>query len=250
MFLIYGVFFPALRILSLFYTAPLLNSTLIDRKIKLVIAFSISWLFSFFLPKIDIVIFSMDGFLIILEQIFIGMSLGFTMQLIFSSIIMCGELISLQMGLSFSSLFDIHSRSNMSPVSRFLYVFFVLLFFQWNGHIWMFSVLFDTFLTFPIKKLSFDINILLSIVNFYKYIFFDSLMLLYPILIIQLMFSLSMGILNRISPQVSIFSIGFTVILLVGMVSLFLFIPIFPSFCFFSFNRLQSFVLVLFNINR
>ncbi|AAO26814.1 flagellar biosynthetic protein FliR [Buchnera aphidicola str. Bp (Baizongia pistaciae)] len=244
---IYNLFFPAVRILALFSTAPLFNSKFIEKKIKLIMAFVISWIFSSFLPKVNIAIFSVDGILIIIEQMLIGILLGLTMQLIFSSIFMSGEIISLQMGLSFSSLFDFNSRSNLSALSHFVHIFLLLLFLEWNGHIWMLSALFDTFITIPIQKIYLDPNIFLKVVNFSKYIFFDSIMLLFPIIIVQLLLNLSIGILNRVAPQISILSLGFTVTLLVGIILLYFFIPIFPSSCIVIFRRLQSFVLTLFN---
>ena len=248
-FFIYNLFFPAVRIISLFSAAPLLNSRLIDKKIKIVMAFCISWAFSSFLPKTDIVLLSFDGILVCLEQIFIGMLLGFTMQVMFSSIFLSGEIISTQMGLSFSSLFDTNIRSNMSILSRFFYAFSLLLFLEFNGHIWMMSALFDTFITIPIEKINFSSVIFFKIISFCKYIFLDSIILLFPIIFIQLLLNLSMGILSRMSPQISIFSIGFTVSLLVGIVTLYLFIPIFPSYFLVLVHRLQDFVSILFKLS-
>ncbi|XBC44443.1 MAG: flagellar biosynthetic protein FliR [Buchnera aphidicola (Schlechtendalia peitan)] len=224
----YNFLFISIRIISFIVVAPLLGDKSISKKIKLLFSFVISWFFMFFLPIIQINLFSIDGFLILIEQILIGICLGFSMQLVFSVIKLTGEIISFQMGLSFSSLLDWNTRSNTSVLSRFFYIFLLLFFLESNGHIWEISVILDTFYKIPIKKIELDSNVFLNIVTYSKFIFVSSFMIMFPIIIVQLFLNISMGILNRISSQISIFSIGFTITLIVGMYTLFLFIPMIP----------------------
>ncbi|XBC38259.1 MAG: flagellar biosynthetic protein FliR [Buchnera aphidicola (Floraphis choui)] len=241
----YNFFFSVIRILSFIIVAPLLGDKSIPKKVKIFISLIMSWCFMFFLPIINIDFLTIDGLLILIEQVFIGMSLGFVMQLIFSSVKIAGEIISFQMGLSFSSLLDWNTRSNISVLSRFLYVFLLLLFLESNGHIWMISVLFDTFHKIPIQQVKLDSSMFSNVVIFSKFIFIDSFMLMLPIIIIQLMLNISIGILNRISSQISIFSIGFTITLFVGIYTLYLFVPIIPHVFNNVFNRLTFAVSIL-----
>ncbi|XBC38792.1 MAG: flagellar biosynthetic protein FliR [Buchnera aphidicola (Melaphis rhois)] len=239
MFIFCNFLFLAIRILSFVAIAPLLGDKSIPKKIQLFITFILSWFFMLIIPKVKIDLFSSDGLLILFEQILIGMSLGFAMQLIFSAIKVAGEIISFQMGLSFSSLLDWNTHSNISVLSRFLYIFLLLLFLEFNGHILMISVLFDTFRAFPITPIKLDSEKYLRIVIFTKFVFIDGFMLMLPVIIIQLILNFSMGILNRIASQISIFSIGFTVTLLIGVYTVYLFIPTIPYVYNNIFNRLM-----------
>lgn len=61
----------------------------------------------------DVPIFSIGALWQAMQQILIGIALGFTMQFAFAAVRTAGELIGLQMGLSFATFFDPGSRLNM-----------------------------------------------------------------------------------------------------------------------------------------
>ncbi|MCL7708213.1 flagellar biosynthetic protein FliR, partial [Enterobacter kobei] len=82
-----------------------------------------------------------------LQQILIGVAIGFTMQFAFAAVRTAGELIGLQMGLSFATFFDPGSRLNMPVLARFIDMLAMLLFLTVNGHLWLISILADTFHT-------------------------------------------------------------------------------------------------------
>jgi flagellar biosynthesis protein FliR len=58
------------------------------------------------LPPVDIPIFSANAVWVALQQVMIGVAVGFTMQLAFAAVRTAGELIGLQMGLSFATFVD------------------------------------------------------------------------------------------------------------------------------------------------
>ncbi|XBC42364.1 MAG: flagellar biosynthetic protein FliR [Buchnera aphidicola (Meitanaphis elongallis)] len=238
MSIFFNFLFVVARILSFFMIAPLLEDKSIPKEIKLFTSFIISWFFIWLMPKIDINLFSINGFLILIEQVLIGILLGFIMKLVFSTIKISGEIISFQMGLSFSSVLDVNTHSNTSILSRFLYIFLLLFFLESNGHLLIVSMLFDTFRKIPIQAIELNSSMFLNVIVFSKYIFIDSFMLMLPIIIVQLILNVSIGILNRIASQISIFSIGFTMTLLVGLYILYLFIPFFSHVYNNVFNRL------------
>ncbi|MDE5285990.1 MAG: flagellar biosynthetic protein FliR, partial [Buchnera aphidicola] len=74
-------------------------------------------------------------------------------------------------------------------------------------------------------------NIFLILLEFSSFIFIKSIILVLPIITILLLINIIMSILNRLSPQISIFSVGFSINLLVGIFLLSYFISIIlPSF--------------------
>ncbi|MBZ2279921.1 flagellar biosynthetic protein FliR, partial [Buchnera aphidicola] len=77
---------------------------------KIIISALVSWLILPFIPDTKIFLFSSLGFFLLFQQILIGIFLGFTFQLLFSIINISGEIISLQMGLSFSTFLDFYSH--------------------------------------------------------------------------------------------------------------------------------------------
>ena len=69
------------------------------------------------------------------------------------------------------------------------------------------------------------------ILKFSSNIFLNSVILILPIMIFLLLSNLIMSILNRLSPQISIFSVGFPLNLLIGILMLYYLMSIsFPIF--------------------
>ena len=121
---------PLSRILALIASAPILGNPSIPVRVKLGLAVMITILVMPMveksLPQIDPA--SGAGLIILLQQVLIGVAIGFVMRIVFVAVEMAGELIGLQMGLGFAIFFDpqIPARSTSSagfsessPVSHF-----------------------------------------------------------------------------------------------------------------------------------
>ncbi|HKN04400.1 MAG TPA: flagellar biosynthetic protein FliR, partial [Buttiauxella sp.] len=121
-------FWPFLRIMALISTAPILSERSISKKVKIGLGLMITWIIAPTIPAADVTIFSAAGFWLAAQQILIGIALGFTMQFAFAAIRTAGEIIGLQMGLSFATFFDPASRLNMPVLARFIDMLAMLLF--------------------------------------------------------------------------------------------------------------------------
>ncbi|CAL4326147.1 flagellar biosynthetic protein FliR [Buchnera aphidicola] len=229
--LISNFFWPMVRILSFFSVAPIFNDKLINKKSKIVLSGIISSLISPFLPEVHATLFSYIGFLLLFQQILIGVVLGFTAQLLFATVNLSGEIIGLQMGLSFATFFNNNNHIGISIISRLLNIFFLFFFLVLNTHLYLISILIDSFYSVPIDDYFINTNIFFDLLNFSSHIFLNSILFILPVIIILLAIGFIMSLLNRLSPQISIFSIGFPLNLLIGMWVLYSLISImFPFF--------------------
>ena len=140
-----GVYFwPMLRILALITTAPILSEKTIPKRVKVGLGIIITIIVAPSLPPVDIPIFSAKAVWVALQQVMIGVAVGFTMQLAFAAVRTAGELIGLQMGLSFATFVDPGSHLNMPVLARIIDLLAMLLFLSFNGHLWLISMLVDT----------------------------------------------------------------------------------------------------------
>lgn len=148
-----GVYFwPMLRILALITTAPIFSEKSIPKRVKVGLGIIITIIVAPSLPPVDIPIFSANAVWVALQQVMIGVAVGFTMQLAFAAVRTAGELIGLQMGLSFATFVDPGSHLNMPVLARIIDLLAMLLFLSFNGHLWLISMLVDTFHTLPIGE--------------------------------------------------------------------------------------------------
>lgn len=130
-------FWPLVRVLALISTAPVLNEKSINRKVKVGLAVMITILIAPSLPPIAIPVFSVGAIWVLMQQVLIGIAIGLTMQFAFAAIRLAGEIIGLQMGLSFATFFDPSGGPNMPVLARLLNLLAMLLFLSLNGHLWM-----------------------------------------------------------------------------------------------------------------
>lgn len=91
-------FWPLLRILALISTAPILSERAIPKRVKLGLGLMITIVIAPSIPPADVPIFSIGALWQAMQQILIGIALGFTMQFAFAAVRTAGELIGLQWG--------------------------------------------------------------------------------------------------------------------------------------------------------
>ena len=116
-----GIYFwPMLRIMALISTAPILSEKSVPNRVKSGLGIVITIIVAPTLPAVDIPIFSPNAIWIALQQVMIGVAVGFTMQLAFAAVRTAGELIGLQMGLSFATFVDPGSHLNMPVLARII----------------------------------------------------------------------------------------------------------------------------------
>ncbi|WP_428943392.1 flagellar biosynthetic protein FliR [Pantoea sp. FN060301] len=225
------LFWPLARVLALIMTAPVLSEKSISRKVKIGLGLMITWTLIPSLPPTNVTLFSVGGFWLLIQQILIGAAIGFTMQFAFAAVRTAGEVIGLQMGLSFATFFDPSSRLNMPVLARFLDLLAMLLFLTFNGHLWLISMLSDSFHTLPIGAEPLNGNAFLALTNSAGLIFLNGMRLALPLITLLLTVNLALGLLNRVSPQLSVFAIGFPVTLSLGIVFISLMMPLLAPFC-------------------
>ncbi len=238
-------FWPLARILALIMTAPLLSEKSVSKRVKIGLGMMITWLLVPSLPDVHTTLFSFSGLWLLIQQILIGIAIGFTMQLAFVAVRMAGEVIGLQMGLSFATFFDPGSRLNMPVLARLLDMLAMLLFLAFDGHLWMISMLSDSFHLLPINGDPLNGNAFLALTKAAGLIFLNGLRLALPVITLLLTINLVLGLLNRMAPQLSIFAVGFPVTLSAGMIAIILVMPLLAPFCEHFFSELFDLLAML-----
>lgn len=212
---------PFVRMLALISTAPIFSEASVPRSAKVGLAALLAIAIAPTLgamPSVPLV--SAGGIWILIQQILIGAAMGFSMRLVFTIVQAAGEYAGLQMGLSFASFFDPTSGGSTMVVSRLLNVMTMLIFLAVNGHLVLISTLAESFHTLPIADAPLAASGWFLLVSAGNQIFVGGLMLALPLIATLLTLNLAMGILNRVSPQFSIFAVGFPITLLAGLAML------------------------------
>ncbi|HCM61863.1 MAG TPA: flagellar type III secretion system protein FliR [Morganella sp. (in: Bacteria)] len=223
-------FYPFIRILALLSTAPFFNEKQSIGKVRVMLAFFTVLIVSPQLPVVNIPLFSASGLWVILQQVVIGVTMGLAMQMAFAAVRHAGEVIGLQMGLSFATFFDPSGGPNMPIIARIFNLIVLLLFLSFDGHLWLIHIVVNSFDLLPIQILPLNRDGFWILVQSANHIFLNGLMLALPFITLFLILNLALGILNRMTPQLSVFVVGFPLTLTVGISMLGLIISVLPGY--------------------
>lgn len=243
-------FWPLMRVLALFSTAPVFNDKAIGNRIKVGLAAVLALLVGQNLPNNAIPLISIMGLWVGCQQLLIGAAMGLTIQFLFVAVRYAGEIIGLQMGLSFATFYDPAGGDNIPVISRILNLLAILLFLLFNGHLLMLEVLSESFQLLPISGAPLSRDAFNAIAHTGSLVFQCGIALGLPVITLLLTINLTLGLLNRLTPQLSIFVVGFPLTLSMGMLALLLlvnnFAPYFYHLMELVFARLSQ-VMLLFS---
>lgn len=210
---------PFVRIGAFVGAAPIFGTRFLPTRLKIVIAIVLTIIISPIVdsvPVIDAV--SADGILIVIQQVLIGLSMGFAMHLVFSAFVLGGQIIAMSMGLGFASMNDPSSGVVVPTVGQLYTILVTLAFLSVNGHLIMISVIADSFTTMPIAVTGISTTSIWNIVAWAGYMFKGALLIALPSLGAMLVVNLGLGVITRAAPQLNIFAVGFPVIMTFGFI--------------------------------
>lgn len=222
--------FPLARIFALLASAPLFNNAAMPRRVRLVAGLVITVALVPTLPPMPAISpGSWTGLAVLAQQIMIGMLMGFTLRIAFAAIDIAGELIGMQMSLSFAVFYDPQNAGQTPVLSEFLGLITTLIFLAMNGHLLTLSVLSESFRLLPVSATPFASGGFASFMAWSSTLFSAGLLLALPLITALLIANLAMGVLARVAPQLNIFAVGFPVTLMSGFVVLMFSIPYFGA---------------------
>ena len=217
---------PLIRIAALFSSAPVLSAKQLPVRIRVVMAVTITWIVVPTLPQPPVVdLFSYDAFLITLQQILIGVSMGFVLQMVFAAVVFGGQVSAYSMGLGFASMVDPQNGTQVPVLATYYLILTTLVFLVLNGHLILIEMVVESFHTLPVAVDGISRNSFYTIVAWASQMFVTGLLVSLPVVAALLMVNLGMGVVMRAAPQLNIFAVGFPITIVVGFVLMIITLP-------------------------
>jgi flagellar biosynthetic protein FliR len=231
-----------LRALALFTALPVLGTRTVPTRVRIGLAALVALAAQPSMPAVTPVpLDSALAFVLVLQQVLIGLSLGFAVRVVFAAIEFAGELIGLQMGLNFAGFFDPITAGTATATSQFFGTLIAWLFIVINGHLLVIAALVQSFTAFPIGPEPFAFLKSAQPHLWGAEIFRTGLWIALPLVAMLLFVNLVLGAISRVASQISIFSIGFPVTLGVGLLGMLLTLPMMQAPFTMSLERLLSY---------
>jgi flagellar biosynthetic protein FliR len=144
---------PFLRVLAVFTSAPLFSNKAFPIRARIALAFFIAFAAQPSLQGQPVIsITSPEAFGAVVQQVGIGLAIGFTVRLVFSAVELAGEVVGFQMGLNFAAFFDPSLNTQSSAVARFFGQMAAFLFVVMNGHLMVLMAVIKSFESFPVDQ--------------------------------------------------------------------------------------------------
>jgi len=220
------------RVSGLMMTAPLFNTQGIPVQTKIWFSFALTFLlFPFhsqhFNPPTEVIPFALVG----AQEVILGLMLGFVADLLFVGIQMAGELISVQMGMSVSSILDPISGIQVPVIGQMLFYFAMLIFLSLNVHHTLILALDHSFDLLPLGHFFSNTGAMAE-----RFIVLVSdmasiaLLVGAPIMAVLLVSDVALAFMAKVMPQMNIFVVGMPIKIAAGLMILAISIPYVNAF--------------------
>jgi flagellar biosynthetic protein FliR len=218
---------PLFRILGLVATEPILGNRAVPRRVKVGFALLVTLVIAPVLPSVPAIEpLSPAGILIAIQQILIGVSMGFVIRIVMHTVEMAGQLAGLQMGLGFAVFFDPQTAGQTPVIGQFTGLVATLVLVASNAHYLILLALVESFTRLPISTSPLSAAGFSAIVGWGGEIFSSGLLMSLPVIAALLITNLGIGIMTRAAPQLNLFAVGFPLTLAAGFLVLYLSIPL------------------------
>ena len=213
--------FPLARIFGFIVAAPLWNMAVVPQRTRLILGLAITLAIAPALPPMPAVPpATLAGLWIILQQMLIGIGMGFAARIVFSAFDLAGEFMGFQMGLGFATFYDPLRGSQTPVLANFFSILALLMLLSMNGHLLYFATLAQSFVAIPVSATPLAADSWMNLVRLGGYIFSAGLLLALPVAVALMITNLALAVLTRAAPQLNIFALGFPMTLLGGFFAL------------------------------
>lgn len=210
----------------MFVTVPLFSLRGVPARVRLILSVVLTLVVMPLLPDYAMVeMFSYQGFMVGIAQVMIGLTSGFIVQMVFSALLFAGQGVALSMGLGFASMVDPQNGQQVPVIAQFYVMASTLIFLSVDGHLLLIKMLMDSFTSLPIGIEGITKANIWTIITWSSRMFAGGLLLTMPIVVSLLLVNISFGVATRAAPQLNIFSVGFPITLMLGLLLIWITLP-------------------------
>lgn len=170
-------------------------------------------------------LFSTGGLIMGMQEIAVGLMIGFILQLAFGAIVFGAQAMSMTMGLGFAMAVDPQNGVQVPVVAQLYVILGTLLFLSLDGHLLLISAVVESYLLVPVGMASVSAASLSALITLGSLVFAGGILLAIPVMTALLLINLAFGIITRTAPQLNIFAVGFPVTILAGLLIMFIVLP-------------------------
>ncbi|WAM32116.1 flagellar biosynthetic protein FliR [Caldicellulosiruptor naganoensis] len=235
------VFFLILaRMSGIFIASPIFGRRNIPAYFKIGFAFflsiivMLSYNFSYTIPQ-NLIEFVLE----VAKEFVVGLVIGFISYMIFSAILLAGQIIDNAIGFGMANVIDPLSEIQVPLLGNFLYLYMLVVFFATDNHHILIRAVVYSYKIVPLGYSSILPQISQKFITFFIELFVIGIEISLPILMSMLVVDIILGILSRAVPQMNVFMVGLPIKIAIGFLVLVIVLPIMNKMIFVLLDKLS-----------
>jgi flagellar biosynthetic protein FliR len=214
---------PFVRIGAFLMVMPVIGGSFVPTKVRLLLAVALTIALAPALPTMpNLNVLSVAGLVTVVQEVAIGVAMGFLVQLVFDAIALGGQVIGMSMGLGFAVFLDRARGVNVPVLGQLFLMLGMLVFLSMDGHLAMIQLLAESFHSQPVGVGGLTVPILAELLLWTGQLFIYAVKIALPAITAILVVNLSFGVMSRAAPTLNLFAVGFPVAMLLGFAVIFL----------------------------
>ena len=228
-----------MRITGFVVLNPLFGRTAVPTILKVAFSMMCAFLIT---PTLNAAV-NINGFVAMLVacllELCVGLAIGMIINILFSVVVLAGELIDMQMGLGMAMMYDPGSGINMPIMGNYFNIVLTVVFFAGNAHLALLSLVSDSFKAIPPGSVGISAQSAQFIVSMGKDMFELGVRMAVPVIAVEIVGIIAIGLLMRAVPQINVFMVGIQIQAIVGILIVMVATPVITLLC----DRLTSYIL-------
>ena len=232
------------RMAAMFMIIPIFGASNTPIQTKIGLVFFISWVI---IPTqvagfdLNIPTFLDLGQYIVTESL-IGFSIGLITLIILNVFYLAGDLVDREIGFAMVSVISAQDESQLPISSNFYYILAMMIFLITNVHHVLIKIILDSFDKMPLGSNPILNLIVYDFTKVLSYSFETGFKMAAPFILTILVANVLLGLLSKAMPGMNVFMIGMPLKILIGLILLFLVLPLYGGFIIEVFKNMIEYI--------
>ena len=212
---------PFFRIAGVIMVAPVFGARLVPPRVRIAMAAAATVVMAPVVPVAQPFDLSLATAFTVMQEVLIGVAIGFCLQMIFDALIIAGQTIAMSMGLGLATMVDPQRGISVPIVSQFFVILGLLIFLALGGHLATVRLIADSFAMLPLGQ-PLGSEGAWTVAAWGSQMFAGALRIALPAATALLIANIAFGVMSRAAPTLNLFAVGLPAGLLIGFLLLLL----------------------------
>lgn len=224
---LWQILFLSIRCGAALMAAPMVGGGAVPAPVRILLSLVLGVFVATWVPIAPVpVMMSFAAILAILQEIAVGLALGFVLQIAFAVPLVAAEQIAGTMGLAIATSIDPASGAQSGALGTFFGLVLSLLFYAIGAHLLWFELLVESYRLLPAGTFSFAGWRAESVAMFMGLGLATAAAIALPVVLVLLLVQIVTGLISRSAPTLNLFALGLPAGVLAGIAALIIAMPV------------------------